>query len=65
MLVEGDEELGVNIDLLVEELNNVRSNVVGQEAHLKPLPKFDYEVVEVERVLIFLPFFVRMLGFRN
>ena len=64
-LVKGDEELGVLLDLLMEELNNILRDELCQEAHFETLPKFDYYIVEVERVLIFFSVLVCMLGFRN
>ena len=49
----------------MKELNNILCDEFCQEAHFETLPKFDYYIVEVERVLIFLSFLVCVLGFRN
>ena len=63
LLVEGYEELRVRLDLLMEQLDNVRCDVVRKEAQLESLPKVDNDVVEVERVLIVLTFLsICMLG---
>ena len=64
-LVEGDEEFRVRLDLLMEKLNNILRDKFCQEAQFEALPEVDHDVVEVERVRIFLSFLVGMLGLRN
>lgn len=49
----------------MEELNNILRDKFCHKAHFKTLPKFDYYIVEVERVLIFFSFLVCVFCFRN